>query len=337
MRARLVSVVVLNYNGAHLLRDCLESLLAQDYPEIEILVVDNGSVDDSRKLVGGYKDVRWVGLLRNEGLGPGYNAGAREAKGERLFFVNNDTRFAPDCVSQLVNAFRHDDILAADPLQMNWEGQRVIHGAQRFRLGWSYLSFGVPFLYPYQDLEEEKETEVPWGCAGALMFDRVKFDALGGFDSTFFTYYEDVDICWRGWLRGWRTIFVPASRVFHKVGETEDAKLREHNPSLANAGAPLVNSRRRLSHCKNAQRFIMKTMPWRMVAATLVVDATKALGNLLAGRPGASLLRAKATALNLKELPEILGLRRTVFRESVTTSDALMARWGRHTHVISSS
>src|SRR3972149_7877944 len=168
-----VSVVILNYNGAHLLQDCLESLLDQDFADLEILVVDNASIDNSKEVAARYAGVRWVQLPYNGGLGPGYNAGAKAANGDRLFFVNNDTRFEPDCVRRLVESFNAESILAVDPLQMDWEGKRVIHGAQRFRFGWRHLKFGVPFLDPYQDIEETRETEVPWGCAGALMFDRL--------------------------------------------------------------------------------------------------------------------------------------------------------------------
>src|SRR6185312_10146535 len=87
-----VSVVIANYNGAHLLADCLESLAGQDQNAIEILVVDNASIDDSATQAARY-DCRFIPLDSNRGLGAAYNSGARVARGDYLFFVNNDMRF----------------------------------------------------------------------------------------------------------------------------------------------------------------------------------------------------------------------------------------------------
>lgn len=325
----IVSVVVLNYNGAHLLPACLDSLIAQDYPSIQIIVVDNASIDNSKEIVEGYPQVEWVGLPDNQGLGPGYNAGAKAAKGEKIFFVNNDMRFEPDCIKQLMEPFAGKDIMATDPLQMNWTGDYVIHGAQRFRLGWRYFNFGIPFMLPFQNLQALKETEVPWGCAGALMIDKNKFDLLNGFDPTFFTNYEDVDICWRGWLRGWKTVFAPQARLYHKVGETQDENLKRNNPALQNKKVSKVNQRRQLSQSKNAQRFIIKTMSWRVIITSILIDTAKILGNILRGRVDVSLVRAKAILMNLNELPDILRERRFILKQSITTSEKLLKSWNR--------
>jgi len=288
----LVSVIVVNYNGAHLLSDCLGSLLAQDYAPLEIWVVDNASSDDSRRVVQRYPTVRWIGRSANDGLGPGYNAGAKEARGEKLFFANNDTWFEPDCVRRLAEAFRSEEILCADPLQNDWVGSQVIHGAQRFRWGWRYLIRPIPFMDPYQELRVEQNTDTAWGCAGAFMFDREKFEALRGFDSTFFLDYEDLDLCWRGWLRGWRTLFVPSARLRHRVGESNRI--------------PQVSGRRQISQFRNAQRFVLKVMPWPVAAASGLVWLFRILVDPLCGHPRAAWFRLRASVRNLADLPRIL-------------------------------
>lgn len=321
-------MIVLNYNGAHLLPDCLQSLLAQDHPSFEVLVVDSASVDESFRVVQRHPPARWISLTANQGLGPGYNAGAREAQGKKLFFVNNDTRFKPDCVRQLAGAFRGGDILAADPIQMDWAGTRVIHGAQRFRCGWRYLLRPIPFLEPYQDISCSEETEVPWGGAGALMFERKKFESLGGFDPSFFTDYEDLDICWRGWLRGWKTILVPTARLYHRVGETVDEKLWRSNPAVRQHRPPAVNSRRQRSQHKNAQRFVLKTMPWPIAFTAAATFLLKVAGHLFRCHGKMAQLYAGAMWLNIGELPEILKERRRILAQAVTTSRILLRRWG---------
>ncbi len=329
MAPSLVSVIVLNYNGAHLLPDCLESLLAQDYPDMEILVVDNASIDVSFDVVTRYPGIRWVGLKHNGGLGPGYNAGAREANGDYLFFVNNDMRFGPDCVRRLTEAFVDDEVLAADPLQMDWEGKRVIHGAHRFQMGWRHLSYGVLFLslVPGHLAPFEKRTEAPFGCAGAIMFERKKFDALTGFDPTFFLDYEDLDICWRGWLRGWKTLFIPEAHLYHKVGESEDARLRRNNPALDQYDAPRINDRRALSQIKNSQRFILKTMSFPFIIVSLVIEMSKMAAGVVSGRSHLSYLRFKAMLANLLELREILTERWKIMESAVVSSRELKRRF----------
>jgi GT2 family glycosyltransferase len=293
-----ISVIVLNHNGEHLLADCLASLQTQDVPNLEILVVDNASADGSSGVVCRFAGVRWIPLAQNLGLGPGYNAGAARARGEYLFFLNNDTALEPDCLRQLAEAMR-EDVFAVDPLQVDWSGQRVVHGAQRFRFGWRYGLRPVPGLDPYQILTMDAPTEVPWACAGAMLVSRNKFEALGGFDPTFFLDYEDLDLCWRGWLRGWKTLFIPSARLRHRVGES--------------GKVPGVLGRRALSQIKNAQRFTWKTMAWPLVTASLV-------GSLR------STLRAKACFLNLLEAAGIGAERRKVYRTSVMASSLLLRR-----------
>lgn len=298
MPAGQVSVIVVNYNGAHLLPDCLESLLAQDPPCLEILVVDNASTDESMAVVRRYPKVRWEGLPTNKGLGPGYNAGAAVANGEYLFFVNNDTWFERDCVRQLLKAFRGDDILAADPLQMDWAGSQVIHGAQRFRWGWRYWRRPIPGIDPHQDFATRRQREIPWACAGAMLVDRKKFEALGGFDPAFFLYYEDMDLCWRGWLRGWKTLWIPSARLRHRVGASGEVPLRE------------------LSQAKNAQRFAFKVMPWYCALLALVRGAAQGSRGL------------KASLSNCADLPEILSARGKILAESrIRTVDLLKRPW----------
>lgn len=307
----VVSAVILNYNGAPLLPDCLESLLGQDYPSLEILVVDNASTDDSRAVVGRYPGIRWLALTENRGLGPGYNAGAACSKGEYLFFTNNDTAFNPDCVRQLVEAFC-EDVFATDPLQMDWRDEQVLHGAQRFRFGWRYGLRPVPGMDPYQILDVIIPTEIPWAGAGAMLVDRKKFEALGGFDPTFFLDYEDLDICWRAGLRGWKSLFVPSARLRHRVG--------------GSGNVPGVNARRALSQIKNVQRLIWKMMPWPLVVASIFGTFLRAGGAAVCGRFRQSGLRIKTLFLNLRELPEILAQRRRLLRAARTTSGCLLKR-----------
>ena len=101
----LVSTLVLNWNGAHLLPDCLATLATQDWPAHEVVVVDNGSRDDSAAVTARYP-ARWLPMGDNLGFTRAYNRAVRDAKGEFLFFVNNDMRFLPECVGRLAELRR---------------------------------------------------------------------------------------------------------------------------------------------------------------------------------------------------------------------------------------
>jgi len=176
----LVSTLVLNWNGAHLLPDCLATLAKQDCPAHEIVVVDNGSVDDSAAVAARYP-ARWLPMGENLGFTRAYNRAVHDAKGELLFFVNNDMRFEPDCITRLARVLTADDTLfAADPTQRSWDGARVIHGRTRFVPG-SYHDIVVPPWAVEYTAAAAAPVEVPWGCAGSLLVRRDRFEALDGF------------------------------------------------------------------------------------------------------------------------------------------------------------
>ena len=103
----VISVVLLNWNGAHLLPTCLDSLRAQTFQDFEIIMPDNGSTDASRELVAErYPEVRVIPFPRNLGFCLAMNAGMREAKGEFVFSLNNDTELDPRCLEELVAVMR---------------------------------------------------------------------------------------------------------------------------------------------------------------------------------------------------------------------------------------
>ena len=222
--APLVSVVIVNWNGAQHLRICLPSLLAQSYPALEIIVADNSSKDDSAKVAEEYK-VRWLPLEGNRGLAPAMNCGAKIATGEFLLFVNNDMRFDPEFVTELVAPLVRDakqQIFATDAMQFNWDGTERGHLAARLNkkaeAGKSSAEL-VPGLHFYQQ-EKTRETAVFMASAACMMARRTVFEQLGGLDDRLPLGYEDVEICWRAWTLGWKTLYVPSSVCWHRVGSS---------------------------------------------------------------------------------------------------------------------
>lgn len=215
-----VSAIIANWNGAHHLRICLPSLREQTFRSLEIIVADNGSSDDSEQVTQQFQ-ARWLGLGKNMGLAPALNRGAAVAEGEYFLFVNNDMRFDREFVGALVNSLEKDGgIFATDGMQFNWDGTEKAHLAVRLttkRREERGLTEVVPGLYFCQS-DEREMTPVFMASAACMLVRRTLFETLGGFENRLPLGYEDVEICWRAWLHGWRTVYTPTAICWHRVG-----------------------------------------------------------------------------------------------------------------------
>lgn len=208
------SVIIVNYNGRKHLGKCLNSLLKQKYQDYEIILVDNGSTDSSADYVEQeFPQVRVTRNGTNQGFGQGNNVGARWAKGEYLAFLNPDTAVEPGWLESLIAALESDPqaglatskiLLLADPGRINTCGNDVhVTGLTLCRgVGMDRDAFG-------------DVTEVSAVSGAAFVAPREVFEALTGFDETFFMYMEDTDLSWRARLAGYRCLYVPQSVVHH--------------------------------------------------------------------------------------------------------------------------
>lgn len=214
----LVSVVVVNYNGRHLLEDCFRSLTQQTYRNYEIILVDNGSKDDSISFMKEhYPDVRIVQLSSNTGFAGGANAGIRTSNGEYILTLNNDTIADAHLVEEIVQPMRSDTRVGMCGAKMflpegriNSTGICISRSGAAWNRGMGEMDHG----------QYEVEEEIFGPCAGAALYRRSMLDEIGLFDEDFFLYMEDVDLAFRGRLAGWKCIYVPTSRVLHIHGGT---------------------------------------------------------------------------------------------------------------------
>jgi N-acetylglucosaminyl-diphospho-decaprenol L-rhamnosyltransferase len=217
----VVSAIIVNWNGAHHLRICLPSLRAQTLTSLEIIVVDNGSKDDSEEITREFQ-ARWLPLGKNVGLAPALNRGAKISAGDFLLFVNNDMRFDADFVAALIEPLKQNEkVFATDGMQFNWDGGERAHLATRLtkRKPSGPSTELVPGLYFYQHEEREKSSAF-MASAASMMVRRELFEELHGFDERLPLGYEDVEICWRAWLRGWKTVYVSHAVCWHRVGSS---------------------------------------------------------------------------------------------------------------------
>jgi|HubBroStandDraft_1064217.scaffolds.fasta_scaffold00356_4 GT2 family glycosyltransferase len=217
-----VSVVIANRNGEEHLRICLPSLRAQLYQPIEIIVVDNSSSDNSMAVAREF-GAECLQLKENMGLAPALNRGAAISNGQFLLFVNNDMRFDECFVSRLVDRLARDEaIFAVDGMQYNWDGSVRGHLAARLEKGGARRGVSVELVPGLNFYQEQEEGIVPvfMASAASMLIRKSYFEKLRGFDDKVPMGYEDADICWRAWVHGWKTVYVPDAICWHRVGSS---------------------------------------------------------------------------------------------------------------------
>ncbi len=235
MERPTVSLVVLSHDGCEHLDVCLTSLadLSIEEFDLEVIVVDNASTDGTADLIA--KRFPAVRVLRSDvnlGFSKGANLGAAHASGEFVAFLNNDMRVDRRWLDVLVHTARGDDRLACvGSAILNWDGTAIDFA------GRPEDAFGVASGLMNESLSsrEMPSDTAPqlFVSAGAALFRLEAFRDVGGFDPTYFLYHEDVDLCWRLWLRGYRCALAPRSIVYHRGGASSSKLPAEYIQGLA--------------------------------------------------------------------------------------------------------
>lgn len=212
------SVIVLAWNGVAYLEPCLEAVLSQGYPDLEVLVVDNASTDGSADLVA--RRFPQVHLIRNElnlGFGAGNNVGLEAATGELLIVLNQDTVVQPGWLGALVEAFQDPAVGLVGCKILFPDGKTIQHAG-------GYLLWPIAEGKHYGIGERDKgqydeSREVEYVTGAALAMRRATYARIGGFDEQFFPgYYEDTDLCLRARHAGFKILYWPPALVHHHQG-----------------------------------------------------------------------------------------------------------------------
>ena len=209
-----VSVVIPNYNGEKYLRDCLDSLNEQTFRDFELIVVDNGSEDDSVKIVRDrFPQARIERLDKNYGFSRAVNDGIKMAKAPYVILLNNDTRADKDYIKELYLAITGDErIFSVNPkmLQMYKPGLIDSAGDMYCCLGWAFARGKDSPGQAY-----DKRRDIFSACAGAAIYRKSVFDVIGYFDEKHFAYLEDVDVGYRARINGYRNVYEPRAVIYH--------------------------------------------------------------------------------------------------------------------------
>jgi len=231
-----VSIIIPHWNKAEYLPTCLESLLGQSYPHFEVVLVDNGSTDDSLAILE--RDYPWVEVIAleaNLGFAKAVNIGIRATGGELVAPFNNDVEADPRWLEELVGALeRHPEAGMATPKLLLFQRREVINAAGDF-----YGLDGVPGNRGVWQKDEGQFDQEEWvfGPIGAAsLFRRSMLEAIAlptdegaqVLDEEFVSYCEDVDLAWRGQLAGYRCIYVPTALAYHRLSATGGGALASY-------------------------------------------------------------------------------------------------------------
>lgn len=304
-----VAVIVVNRNGRHLLADCFQSLAEQTYNNLEIILVDNNSADDSVPYVqANFPQVQIICQETNVGFAAGNNIGIQATGVPWIATLNNDTKVDPNWLTEMVRVAQSEERVGMCASKMLfYDRPHLINSAgicvDRVGIAWDRRG-GEPN-------DETEETAVPvFGpSAGAALYRRSMLNEIGLFDEDYFAYLEDVDLAWRARLSGWRCLYVPTAVVYHRHSATSIE------------GSPFKS--RMLG--RNKVWTILKNYPWPSLLVYLPLILAYDLGSVsiaLIQRRDANALRGRL--MSLPQLGAVLRKRTTIQRQrSLSSADFL--------------
>ena len=222
-----LAIVILNWNGAKMLRQYLPSVMQYSREEATVYVADNASTDDSLQLLREhFPDVRLILLDRNWGFADGYNKALAQIDAEYYLLLNSDIEVTHHWLTPLVEFMdNHADVAACQPKLLS------IFDRDRFEYAGAaggYLDrYGYPFCrgrifetVEQDDGQYDYQTEVLWATGAALLVRARIYKEVGGLDGRFFAHNEEIDLCWRMRIGGYKVFCIPESEVYHVGGGT---------------------------------------------------------------------------------------------------------------------
>ncbi len=313
-----VSIIIVNWNGEAHLKKCIPTLEKIDYPNFEIIFVDNASKDQSIDLIKDFakkmrqKNVKIHTVVNKKNLGfaGGNNAALSSVTGKYVLLLNNDTTVTKNFIKELVNAIEKNpnvDCVQSKILSMDYPEKLDSVGA--------YLT-NTGFLYHYGYFQKNKlsydSTRELYTAKGAcMMVKKEVIDRVGLFDSDFFAYFEESDFCHRIWLSGGKVVYAPKSVIYHKVGGTSN--------SMNNSFIQFHSFKNRInSYIKNLGTFeLIKILPIHLLLCEVA-----AISFIPKGRIDLFFAINSAIFWNLKTLGKTLKKRNRIQNKLRTVPDA---------------
>jgi len=212
----LISIVILNYNAGNLLIDCVDSIQRSNYKNLEIILVDNISNDNSHtNCKKKFPKIKLIKNLENLGYCEGNNVGIRASKGEYIVILNPDTIVHPDWISKLLSAFiKNGEGIYQPKFLATTDHSMLLSTGNMIQL------FGFGYSRSKGDIDEnqfEKFEKINFASGTCIFTSKKIIDKIGLFESFLFAFHDDFELCWRGALMGINSFYVPSSIVYHPI------------------------------------------------------------------------------------------------------------------------
>lgn len=275
------SVIILNWNGAEMLRRYLPSVVKNTIGA-ELIVADNGSTDESLAILAKeFPTVRTIVLDHNYGFAEGYNRAIKQIDTEYVVLLNSDVETPEGWLAPLLGYMEsHPEVAAVQPKIRSWKNKEFFEhagaaGGYLNALGYPYCRGRVLWHVEQDQGQYDTPVDVDW-TSGACMCVRTQlYKELGGLDAAFFAHMEEIDLCWRMRNAGWKLACVPQSIVFHLGG----GSLHYDNPR-----------KNYLNHRNNLLMIYKnKKHPFGVLFVRFFLDYAAAFFYLLQGRPASFL------------------------------------------------
>lgn len=284
-----VSIIILNWNGQKYLEKFLPSVLATAYKNLEVIVADNGSSDNSVLfLEKNFPEIRLVLFKENYGFARGYNEALKDIHADYYVLLNSDVEVKADWLDPAIRLLESDKLNAACQSKLLSYNNKNLFEYAGGAGGW-LDRFGYPFAKGrIFDISEEdngqydREEPIFWASGAAMVIRSSVFKELKGFDEYFFAHQEEIDLCWRVQLAGYKVFSCPSSVVYHVGGGT----------------LPKGNTLKTYLNFRNNQIMLFKNLPWSQkwwkIPFRILLDAVSAWKGLIKGDSGYFLSVLKA-------------------------------------------
>lgn len=279
-----LSILIVNWNTRDLLAQCLESVYA--YPpngEFEVIVVDNGSSDDSCKMVEA--NFPTVYLLRNEknlGFAAANNQALRIARGRFILLLNSDAKVTKGALVEMMYFLEtHPTAGALGPKLINLDGSfQASYAAFPSQLSEILLLTGLarfvigPYAPSPNPKPDETSRKVDWVAGASLMIRSSAVRDVGSLDENYFFYSEEMDWCWRLRMAGWEVWYLPSVEVAHVGGASSKGRSIESYVHLYDSKVRFFKSAYGLSAASQLRLTIKVMAMLRLVVRTLILPVT---------------------------------------------------------------
>ncbi len=313
------AVVILNWNGKHMLERFLPSVTAHTTGDAEVVIADNGSTDDSLAFLHDqYPTLRVIPLDKNYGFAEGYNRALAQIDADYYVLLNDDVEVTPNWIEPVIAQMRQNPQTAICQPKLLMYDQRdtfeYAGGAGGFidKYGYPFCR-GRIFTTLEQDHGQYDDAREIFWASGAAMFVRADvWKELGGLDGEFFAHMEEIDFCWRAKNAGYRVEYCPQSVVYHVGGGT----------------LPKSNPRKTYLNFRNNMALLYKNLPQRRLAWVMVLrvvlDYVAAFKFLLERKPQEFWAVARAHKAFYRWLPQLKKRRRRDSKPVSCTLNSLL-------------